>query len=453
MKGKAVIPLALGLGMGLLAIKFGMDTVRKARGASSEPARKVIRAKQDIDPTVAITQEMLEVASTLDKPNATDPDYADAKELIDRVTTKGIPKGAPILKSMLAEPGTPQGVPGRIAPGYRAVSVEIDEVTGVAFNVRPGDWVDVIVVMDVEGKTSRDRETIAEVVLQRIEVASVGLGSGGAAKGSSGGKTKTARSATLLIPEEEVTKLHLAATRGKITMALRGEDDEIVSGKNFSARGSELTSHLQGNINQEPQKQGSSDAQSSSGGFLAGLASMMKSSAAATPAPTTGPVAAPTVPTTVPMTAPVETPPADPPWSMIVSYGATAPGARTQAMRITYENAHSNNVVSMQSGLQPGGGAAMRAKPGSAQQAPQRPQSPPAQGEPSPPAQGQQPAPSQGGLPPLPSDGHGDPAPDPDADNPSSEDVDLEPDSDTGDADAGGSHDEGSQARPHGGKG
>ncbi|MCC7293863.1 MAG: Flp pilus assembly protein CpaB [Phycisphaerales bacterium] len=443
MKGKAVIPLALGLGMGLLAIKFGMDTVRKAKGASSEPARKVIRAKQDIDPTVALTQEMLEVASTLDKPNATDPDYADAKELLDRVTTKGIPKGAPILKSMLAEPGTPPGVPGRIAPGYRAVSVEIDEVTGVAFNVRPGDWVDVIVVMDVEGKTSRDRETIAEVVLQRIEVASVGLGSGGAAKGSSGGKTKTARSATLLIPEEEVTKLHLAATRGKITMALRGEDDEIVSGKNFSARGSELTSHLQGDIKQDPQKQGSSDAQSSSGGFLAGLASMMKSSAAQAPAPTTGPVTA--------TTAPVETTPAAPPWSMIVSYGATAPGARTQAMRIVYENANSNNVVSMQSGLQPGGGAALRAKQGGAQPAPsQRPQQTPTQNPQQAPSQDPQQKQTQ--TPPV----DGDPAPDADADTPSAEDVDWEPDSDASgsdadDADDGRSHDEGSHGTPHGG--
>lgn len=451
MKGKAVIPLALGLGMGLLAIKFGMDTVKKARGASSEPARKVIRAKQDIDPTVALTQEMLEIASTLDKPNATDPDFAEAKELIDRVTTKGIPKGSPILKSMLAEPGTPPGVPGRIAPGYRAVSVEIDEVTGVAFNVRPGDWVDVIVVMDVEGKTSRDRETIAEVVLQRIEVASVGLGSGGAAKGSSGGKTKTARSATLLIPEEEVTKLHLAATRGKITMALRGEDDEIVSGKNFSARGSELTSHLQGDIKQEPAKQGSSDAQSSSGGFLAGLASMMKSSASATPAPSTGPLTATTAPTTTaPTTAPVETVQAAPPWSMIVSYGATAPGARTQAMRFTYENAGSNNLLSVQTGLQPGGGAALRAKQGNSQPATQPQQPAPAQPQQPAPAQSKQPA--QNPMPPqLPPTDDADPAPDADAGAPSPEDVDFEPEPDADDANDRESHDEGSQRTPHGG--
>ena len=35
---------------------------------------------------------------------------------------------------------------------------------------------------------------------------------------------KPARSATLLVPEEEVPKLHLAATRGKITLAMRGKD-------------------------------------------------------------------------------------------------------------------------------------------------------------------------------------------------------------------------------------
>jgi hypothetical protein len=38
---------------------------------------------------------------------------------------------------------------------------------------------------------------------------------------------KPAKSATLLVSEEEVPKLHLAATRGKITLAMRGEDERI----------------------------------------------------------------------------------------------------------------------------------------------------------------------------------------------------------------------------------
>lgn len=346
MKGKAIIPLVLGLGMGLLAIKFGMDTVRKAKGASTETARQVVRAKQDIDATVEITKEMLEAASTLDKPMATDPDFAKLEDVIGRVSAKSIPKGASILKSMLAEPGTPQGVPGRIAPGYRAVGVEIDEVTGVAFNVRPGDWVDVIVVMDIEQSNSKHKETIAEVVLQRVEVAAIGLGAGGTNKGAASTKGKVARSATLLVPEADVPKLHLAATRGKVTLAMRGDEDETISDEKYTAKSKELLASMMktGKATTE------TAAPAESGSGMSNLpGSLLKGGDAG------GSDASAIVAT--------ETPPPPPEFSMILSYGSTAPGTRSQAFRITYENANSNNVVSIQPGLATGQNSPFRPQP------------------------------------------------------------------------------------------
>ena len=56
MKSKAIIPLVLGLGMGLLAIKFGMDTLNKAKAAPVDlPTRPVVRATADIAESLAIT--------------------------------------------------------------------------------------------------------------------------------------------------------------------------------------------------------------------------------------------------------------------------------------------------------------------------------------------------------------------------------------------------------------
>lgn len=334
MKSKAIIPLALGLGMGLLAIKFGMDTVKKARGASAEQTRKVIRARQDIEPTVAITQEMVELVATADKPGVADPDFSDVKAMVGRVTSKAIPQGATILKSMLAEPGTPQGVPGRIAPGYRAVSVEIDEVTGVAFNVRPGDWVDVIVVMDLQQQGTREKETIAEVVLHRIEVAAVGLGAAGTQKGNTG-KGKVARSATLLVPEADVPKLHLAATRGKITLAMRGEEETLVSSQSFTARSSEIMKDPFEPSDAKPAASEKNDEQAKRAS-VHGKSGAENERLKAANAETTA--------------APVD--PHSMPFSMILSYGTTVPGGKTQTYRIIYENANSNNVVAIRQGPQ-----------------------------------------------------------------------------------------------------
>ena len=152
MKRTAIIPLVLGLGIGLLAVKFGVDSIRKAQASiAARQSVTVVRAKQDIAAYEGIQKDMVETVETADSLFAPATERMDKVETaIGRVTSKPIPKNAPVLLSMLAPVGTRPGMVGRIPPGYRAVSVKIDEVSGVAYQVQPGDWVDVIVVMDVD---------------------------------------------------------------------------------------------------------------------------------------------------------------------------------------------------------------------------------------------------------------------------------------------------------------
>jgi len=252
MKGKAVIPLVLGLIIGLVAVKFGVDAIRSAKG-SGQSAEKIhaVRAKVDIPEYAEITPDMVEAFST------TDPQFVPPAERIEkvddlkeRVTAKAIPAHMPILKSMLAPAGTRSGLVGRIPPGFRAVAVKIGEDSSVGFQIQAGDWVDVTVVMDVSTAGRRQKETIAEVILQHVQVAAVGHGALTEAA-ASGPNQRPAKSATLLVPEEDVPKLHLAATRGKLTLSLRGEDDEI-NNKPPRAYGSELTSAKENQAQKQP---------------------------------------------------------------------------------------------------------------------------------------------------------------------------------------------------------
>lgn len=229
MKRKAMIPLILGLAIGLLAVKLTVDAIKQAQGSNQEKETiTAIRARQDIPAFAKITKEMIEVVETTDTLFAPDHDRIDSlDQALGRVTAKSIPKYSPLLLSMLASEGTPAGMVGRIPPGFRAVSVKTDEVTGVAYQLQPGDWVDVIVVMDVNMGRGK-KETIAEVILQHIQIAAIGRGTQSDAD-SAAGRTKPAKSATLLVAEQDVPKLHLAATRGKITLAMRGDDAETTT--------------------------------------------------------------------------------------------------------------------------------------------------------------------------------------------------------------------------------
>jgi len=231
MKRKAIIPLLLGLGIGLATVKLAVDTIRKAQAASKTAATvKVVWAKEDIDAYEAIGAEMVEVIETGDSRFApADDRFESVQDVVGRVPSKPIPQKTPVLKSALTPAGTPAGLVGKIPVGFRAVSVKITEESSVAYQIKPGDWVDVIVVMDVATSAGGGgKDTISEVILQRVQVGAIGSTTASGSDAASG-KVKPAKSVTLLVHEEDVPKLHLAGTRGKVTLAMRGDDDLTTS--------------------------------------------------------------------------------------------------------------------------------------------------------------------------------------------------------------------------------
>ena len=315
MRGKALIPLVLGLCVGLLAVKYGVDAIKRARGsAPAQQTFQAARAKMDVGAYQQITAEMVELVETSDTMFAPAHDrITSLEDVIGRVAAKPLSQHSPILLSMLTPPGTPPGMVGRIPPGYRAVSVRIDEVTGVAYQVKPGDYVDVIVVMDVDtGSGARRRETIAEVILQNVQVAAIGQDSSGPS-GGGGGKVKPAKSATLMVAEEEVPKLHLAATRGKITLAMRGDDDATPGVAGY-ARDSDVFASLRDTTDAEETE--------------------VKPKTAIPPE-----------------VKPVEPKPElEPPYSVLVCRGSTHPNVPPVVGRITFENASSPNIIATSDG-------------------------------------------------------------------------------------------------------
>lgn len=225
MKKVAIIPLVMGVAIGGLAIKLGLSTIQKAKASASVQSVNVVVAVEEIAATSAIEERLVKTISSPVTPLMGKDSFTKAEDIIGRVAATTIPRGAVVRGELLAPEGTPAGLTVRIPPGYRAVSVKIDEVTGVAYQLQPNSWVDVIVVMDVQN--GRQKETISRILLQEVQVVAVGrtLTTGDDPEG----KGKVAKSITLLVKDSDVPSLHLAQTRGKLTLAMRSPDDHLMA--------------------------------------------------------------------------------------------------------------------------------------------------------------------------------------------------------------------------------
>jgi pilus assembly protein CpaB len=261
MKNRAIIPLVIGLAVGLIAVKLSVDVVQKARASnSSENMSQVVVAQQLIPMGAEIKANMLSVTKT-SKSLAPQGASDDPKKLAGRVVRTQIPKGVPVIEEMLAAPGTPAGMASLVPSGYRAVAVKVDEDSSVAGFLKPGCRVDVAAVLSVR-PAGGQAETISKVILQDITVGAVGQ----SLTGEGDSASNLSRSITLLVKPEEVSILHLAASQGKLRLAMRHYDDVGATAGESISRESELDSDA---VKKPENKSGQGD-------FLSGLAKLFR---------------------------------------------------------------------------------------------------------------------------------------------------------------------------------
>lgn len=227
MRGRAIIPLVVGLGVGVVALKLFVSVLQKAKGAPTANV-SVVYATANIEPTLEIQDNMVEVRQ-VPKEAAPETGFRDKTEVVGRVSSWPIPKGCPIGIMQLAPKGTPPGMAVRITNGFRAVAIKIDESAGVAGWLKAGSRVDVVALMDRAERGAN--ETISKVILQNVEVLAVGQGVGKASDAAA----ELARSVTLLVTPADVPKLHLAGTRGKLSLAMRNQRDGGTDKGNFTS--------------------------------------------------------------------------------------------------------------------------------------------------------------------------------------------------------------------------
>lgn len=140
------------------------------RSASSNEQRPVVIATSEIPARATITSSMLQRVSR--PASEVDPDaLSDPAAAVGQISLITIPAGAALTESKIGRAAN-AGLPVRLSPGKRAVSIQIDKVKGVSGLMQPGDRVDVIAVPGT--KDGSLQPPPAATILRGIRVLAIG---------------------------------------------------------------------------------------------------------------------------------------------------------------------------------------------------------------------------------------------------------------------------------------
>ncbi len=216
-----ILALILALAAAVLFYQFLMALQKKY-----EPKNvvQVMVATNDIEQNTVVGPGDVEIAR-IPSPYVHPSAVRNKKAVVGKVVISKISKGEQILSSRVLGDSTGQGRMSYTVPsGKRAISVSVNEVTGVSGFIRPSDRIDVVATVNIPvgsgGQESVKPYTV--LALQDVEVLAVGKSvqvaetEGGAPKGNVESKTLT-----LAVEPRQALVLTMAAERGTIRTMLR----------------------------------------------------------------------------------------------------------------------------------------------------------------------------------------------------------------------------------------
>ncbi len=206
-------------------------------GKKEEPAQpqepavkmvKVVQAKADIKARSQITENMVRIVEV---PESVIPDGAltEVQGLSGRTARVAIMSGDILTERKIYRDIRSAGFTGIIPPECRAMSIAVNDVTGVSGFMKPGDYVDVMLVAERMDNTRITGEVILQNVLllgvnnmtDRAEDQGPGKNDSKDKQSQQGDSASKPLTATLAVRPEQELRLAVAAKAGQIYLALR----------------------------------------------------------------------------------------------------------------------------------------------------------------------------------------------------------------------------------------
>jgi len=223
----ASLLLALVISMVFYQMTARASTPKKAE--QNDTTRDLVTAARPLGVGVTVKPQdikLVKIAVSAFPKNG----FSKPEEVYDRPVTSPILQDEALLEGRLAARGSGLGLAPIIPVGMRAVTVRVNDVSGVSGFVLPGMRVDVLVT----GHPPKgDSLTITRTTLQNIMVLSAGT----SIQADSRGAAIPAPAVTLLASPEQAELLTLANSEGHIQLVLRNASDQTVE----KTKGAQLT--------------------------------------------------------------------------------------------------------------------------------------------------------------------------------------------------------------------
>jgi pilus assembly protein CpaB len=224
---KSWIVLSVALIVGAAAA-FGINRYIKKQVDDIEAKEKgkatveVVVAKTDLpkgSPLNPETVSIRKVPREWAHSNAITPELFGRAENSKLATPAG--RGEPILWAQLEGQKAPS-FSARIAPGRRAITVPVDEISSISGMVIPGDMIDLMV------NVRKDRTSVMFALMQSVQVLATGTQSTQTTNAEGGKENRTYTTITLDASPEEAKRILAARDVGKVTALLRAPGDKGV---------------------------------------------------------------------------------------------------------------------------------------------------------------------------------------------------------------------------------
>jgi pilus assembly protein CpaB len=222
MNSKKALPLAAALVLGLISARLAVKVLHnkpEAQAAAGPRLVNVVLADRDVAAGEQLDSSAIAVSQIV-ADTAPKDTFSDTDDVVGRVAAVSMVKGEAIVESLLAPKGSLAGLQAVIPPGMRAITIDVNEVSGVAGYITPGCRVDIL--QTVHGD-NLNGQLVSRCLVQDVPVTAVGVR-------ATGGEVSTdlPHSVTLLVTPHQAELIELASNNGRPRLVLRSaRDDQI----------------------------------------------------------------------------------------------------------------------------------------------------------------------------------------------------------------------------------